>query len=170
MIWLKDTSAFPDTTRYMQAFEYMFVFSKGKPKTVNKICDRLNKWYGQSVHGTNRAKDGSTFRKSNDKKAEVQMYGERFNVWEIPTEKNNTTGHPAVFPSRLVRDHIISWSNEGDVVLDIFLGSGTTAIEAVKLRRHYIGFEISPKYFEIAKQRIHEEESQITIFDVLERK
>lgn len=169
MIWKKDTSSFPDPTRYMQSFEYMFVFSKGKPKTVNKICDRINKWYGTQVHGTSRAKDGSTFRKSNDKKTDVKMYGERFNVWEMPTEKNNTTGHPAVFPSKLVRDHILSWSNEGDVVLDCFLGSGTTAIEAVKSQRHFIGFEISKRYFDIAKERIRLEQSQITIFDMLDK-
>jgi site-specific DNA-methyltransferase (adenine-specific) len=84
----------------------------------------------------------------------VKEYGERFNVWHMPSEKKNKTGHPAVFPEQLVTDHIISWSNENDVVLDPFLGSGTTAIACVKTNRRYIGFELSEKYFEIAKTRI----------------
>lgn len=156
MIWRKDTLLFPDRTRYGNCFEYMFIFSKGRPKTINKIRDRKNKWHGARLHGTSRNVDGSTFRKSNDKKGEVKEYGERFNVWDIPTEKQNRTGHPAVFPKRLAADHIRTWTDEGDVVLDPFVGSGTTACAAVELNRHYIGFEISGQYCEIARKRIAE--------------
>lgn len=154
MIWLKDTFSFPDKTRYAQCFEYMFIFSKGCPKTIHKIKDRMNKWAGSQVHGTSRGKDGQTFRKSNDKKSNVSLYGERFNYWFISPEKNNDTGHPAVYPFELARDHILSWTNEGDVVLDIFLGSGTTADASIQTRRHYIGFEISKEYIKIAEKRI----------------
>lgn len=154
MIWRKDTLNFPDKTRYGQCFEYMFVLSKGKPKTLNKICDRKNKWAGTAIHGTSRGVDGTTFRKANDKKAIVQEYGARFNVWDISTEKANKTGHPAVFPERLAEDHIISWSNEGDTVLDIFTGSGTTPKMALLNNRNYIGFEISAEYAEIANKRV----------------
>lgn len=178
MIWRKDTFTFPDATRYCQCFEYMFVFSKGKPKSVHRIEDRKNKWSGSAVHGTSRNVDGTTFRKSNDKKSNVKEYGVRFNVWDIPTEKNNKTGHPAVFPVALVRDHIISWSDEGDIILDIFMGSGTTGIACVDTNRHYIGFEISPEYCDIARKRIENHirfpngeqevmEGQIDIFDFL---
>ena len=167
MIWRKDTISFPDATRYGQVFEYMFVLSKGKPKTVNKICDRKNLWSGVKVHGTSRNPDGTTFRKSNDKKTNVMEYGERFNVWDMPTEKNNTTGHPAVFPLRLAADHINTWSNQGDIVLDPFLGSGTTALAAIATGRHFIGFEISEKYFKATEERIRQEKSQMTIFDFI---
>lgn len=157
MIWRKDTLNFPDSTRYGNCFEYMFILSKGKPKTINKICDRKNKWSGTALHGTSRKSDGTTFRKANHNKGTVKEYGARFNVWDIPTEKNNKTGHPAVFPIQLVSDQILSWSNVGDVVLDCFIGSGTTAIACIKNKRHFIGFDISQEYCEIAKRRINEQ-------------
>lgn len=137
---------------------------------TSPLKDRINKWYETVVHGTSRNTDGTTFRKSNDKKNNVQQYGARFNVWDLPTEKNNTTWHPAPFPFNLAKDHIKSWSNEGDVVLDIFLGSGTTADACIQTKRHYIGFEISPEYYEIAKQRIKDSKKiakQITFDDII---
>ena len=155
MIWHKDTFSFPDVTRYRQCFEYMFIFSKGKPKTVNLISDRRNKWVGNQIHGTSRAPDGITYRKSNDKKTLVSEFGVRFNVWEQSTEKSNKTGHPAVFPEQLANDHIISWSNEGDTILDPFMGSGTTGKMAVLNNRKFIGIELDDTYFEIAKERIN---------------
>lgn len=156
MIWYKDTFSFPDVTRYRQCFEYMFIFSKCKPKTVNLISDRRNKWAGSKVHGTSRVKDGTTFRKSNDKKSSVSEFGVRFNVWEQITEKSNKTGHPAVFPMQLVTDHILSWSNEGDTILDCFMGSGTTGKMAVLNNRNFIGIELDKGYFDIAEKRINE--------------
>ena len=156
MIWQKDSFSYPEKTRYFQAFEYMFILSRGKPETVHKICDRKNKYAGSVVHGTSRKPDGTTYRKSNDKKSVVSEYGERFNVWNIPTEKFNRTGHPAVFPKQLAKDHILSWSDEEDIVLDPFVGSGTTALAAIETNRHYIGFDISEDYCRIAENRIRE--------------
>ena len=177
MIWLKDCFTYPDPTRYGQAFEYMFIFSKGRPKTINLIKDKANKWAGSKIHGTSRGVDGETFRKPNDNKNNVNYYGARFNDWQIPTEKNNRTGHPAVFPIELARDHIKTWSNEGDIVLDCFMGSGTTALACIDTGRHYIGFEISREYCDIAKKRIDNYkrpqeateqvlDGQISIFDL----
>lgn len=169
MIWYKDTFNFPDVKRYGNAFEYMFIFSKGTPKTINKICDRKNKWSGTKVHGTSRNSDGTTSRKSNDKKTAVKEFSERFNVWNIPSEKKNKSGHPAVFPKKLAFDHILTWSNKGDVVLDPFIGSGTTAIASIEAQRHYIGFEISEEYCQIANRRIlHDADRQISLSDFLE--
>lgn len=168
MIWEKDTCAFPNFTRYYNNFEYMFVFSKGKPKTINLIQDRLNKSSGTFVHGTERQKDGSTNRQSGYGKRKVKNVGVRFNVWRIMAEKSNNSGHPAVFPSSIARDHIISWSNRGDIVLDPFSGSGTTAIEALNNGRDFIGFEISKEYYEKSLQRIKDETAQMSIFDYLE--
>ena len=155
MIWKKDTSSFPERYRYFQSFEYMFVLSKGKPKCFNPIKDRKNKYAGTKIHGTFRNKNGTTESRSDKWKNIVcNEYGSRLNVWEIPSEKHNTTGHPAVFPERLAKDHILSWSDEGDIVLDPFLGSGTTAVACIHTNRHYIGFEISHEYFEISQNRI----------------
>lgn len=168
MIWRKDTCAFPEQTRYYNIFEYMFVLSKGKPKTINLIEDRKNLWNGTKVHGTFRQQDGSLKERSAQWKETVcKDYGVRFNVWDIPTEKNNKTGHPAVFPSKIAKDHIITWSNKGDVVMDIFSGSGTTAIESLNLGRKFIGYEISKEYYDKSIERIKLETAQMNIFDFM---
>lgn len=164
MIWAKETMTFPDNTRYGNAFEYMFVLSKGKPKTFNPIRDKENKWSGTAVHGTSRNPNGEIFRKSNDKKTDVAEFGFRLNWWQQFGVKssNERVGHPAPFPEKLVKDHIISWSNEGDVVFDPFMGSGTTALCARLLGRKYVGFEISQEYVDMANAR----NSQLTLFEV----
>lgn len=159
MIWKKTTSPFPDKMRYYANFEYMFVFSKGRPRVVNLIQDRRNKYAGTPVHGTERRFDGSTIPASavrNKIKRCVKEHGVRFNVWEITEEKQNNTGHPGVFPTRLVADHVLSWSNPGDIVMDPFMGSGTTAVACLNTGRNYIGFELSEEYCEIARKRIAE--------------
>lgn len=160
MIWQKDTSAFPEHVRYNQIFEYMFIFSKGKPKSFNPIKDKKNKWAGNKIHGTIRNANGTT-SKRNGKwiKTSVSEFGMRNNVWNIPTEKNNKTGHPAVFPLQLANDHVISWSNENDIVFDPFMGSGTTGIGALKNNRNFIGVELEKKYFDVAKNRIEQVEN-----------
>ena len=155
MIWKKPT--FTDTgslkVRYGNVFEYMFVFTKGKCKTFNPIKDRRNKYAGTQKHGTVRQIDGSV-KDISSKGKKIAEFGQRFNVWEITPEKNNKTRHPAVFPEQLVHDHIISWSNEGDIVMDIFMGSGTTAKVCKLTNRNYIGFEISNEYCQIAEERL----------------
>ena len=155
MIWKKPT--FTDTgslrVRYGNVFEYMFVFTKGKCKTFNPIKDRKNKYAGSKMHGTVRQIDGSV-KDISSKGKEIAEFGQRFNVWEISPEKNNKTGHPAVFPEQLVNDHIISWSNKGDIVFDPFMGSGTTAKMAELNNRRWIGCELSEEYCEIIKQRL----------------
>lgn len=165
MIWEKESCAFPESTRYYPNFEYMFVWSKGKPKAFNPIEDRQNLWGGTKVHGTFRNADGSLRERSSTWKEVVcKEYGCRFNVWRINTEKQNKTGHPAVFPFDLARDHIISWSNEGDTVLDPFLGSGTTRLAAHDMNRNFIGYEISKEYFDKQEERYQRHISQISLF------
>ena len=154
MIWQK-IYPFQHKNRYISCFEYMFVLSKGKPKTANLICDRKNKWAGAQIHGTERQPNGATKQLSSVQKSKkVKDFGARLNVWDIPAEKNNKSGHPAVFPERIAKDHILTWSNEGDTVLDCFMGSGTTALAAIKTGRRYIGFDVSEEYCEIAKRRL----------------
>lgn len=163
MIWNKGSVSFPDSNRYFPSFEYMFVLSKGAPKTFNPIADRPNIHSGIKLHGTWRQQDGSVTAKT-IRGTNVAEYGWRFNVWDIPPERNNKTGHPAVFPLRLAKDHILSWSNEGDLVFDPFLGSGTTRIAAYDLRRDFIGTEISREYFEKQEKRFAEYTAQTRMF------
>ena len=164
MIYQKDTCPFPETNRYYPMFEYMFVFSKGKPRTVNLIADKPNKRYGEKVaSSTQRQPDGKTVKVSankTDPTRTVKKYGVRGNVWIYSLGFNKSTKdeyafkHPAIFPEQLAQDHILSWSNEGDVVLDPFIGSGTTAKMALLNNRHFIGFELSEEYCKIANERI----------------
>jgi site-specific DNA-methyltransferase (adenine-specific) len=135
----------------------MFIFSKGKPKKINLIKDRKNKWAGCKVHGTSRNINGETFRKSNHNKTKVKDVGVRFNVWELSTEKKNRTTHPAPFPEKLAKDHIISWSKKGDLIFDPFAGSGTTLKMAILNDRNYLGFEISKEYCDLINKRINGE-------------
>ena len=157
MIWKKQT--FTDTgslrVRYGGVFEYMFILCKGKIKTFNPLKDRKNKLPGKKKHGTVRQSDGSLKPISSIGK-KIGEYGQRFNVWEINTEVSNSKRkHPAQFPEQLAEDHIISWSNEGDVVFDPFTGSGTTGKMAKLNNRNFIGIEISEEYLNIAKERIN---------------
>jgi len=155
MIWSKGTSPFQHKNRYISCFEYMFVFSKGKPKTHSLIQDRKNKWAGTQIHGTERQVNGITKPLSNTQKSKhIKEFGSRLNIWEITPVKNNVTTHPAPFPEQLAIDHIITWSNPGDLVLDPFTGSGTTLKTAEMLGRDSIGIEINPEYCGIIRQRL----------------
>ena len=155
MIYLKDQLAFPDFNRYYNAFEYMFIFSKGKPNTFNPIKDRKNKSFGRKITGKQRNADGSLSKRSRAGQTVQSEFGVRWNYWLIYNQKRGIeTQHPAIFPDKLAHDHIISWSNEGDTVLDPFMGSGTTGKQSKLLNRKFIGIEKDNKYFEIAKERI----------------
>ncbi len=155
MIYMKNGISFPDSNRYQQCFEYMFVFSKGgAPKTIHLISDRENINYGRKIHGTDRQKDGSTIRCHGYNKS-VKKFGVRWNIWQYNNTKlNGHINHPAPFPENLVKDHILSWSNEGDIILDPFLGSGTTLKMCYETNRNGIGFEINPKYEIVIKERL----------------
>lgn len=156
MIYQKDACPFPETNRYYPAFEYMFVLSKGKPKTVNLIMDKPNKRYGEKVaSSTQRQPDGKTVKVSankTDPTRTVKKFGVRTNVWQYSPGYNKSTKdkyaykHPAIFPEQLAEDHIISWSNEGDIVLDPMCGSGTTCKMAWLNKRNFIGVDISEEY------------------------
>lgn len=140
--------------RYEQEFEYMFILSKGKPRTFN--CIRVPKVYEEKREKANghRRKDGSfTIKPFSKKKDKVKR-----NIWDYVTSGGSSdrlaSNHPAIFPEKLAEDHIISWSNEGDIVLDPMCGSGTTLKMAKKNNRNYIGIEISEEYCEIARKRV----------------
>ena len=166
MIWNKGTfSSVGDlATRYAPVYEYMYVFVKGKVKTFNPIKDKRNKYAGAKLHGTLRNADGSIKRVTGHNQKQIGEFGQRFNIWEISPEKNNTFNHPAIFPEKLAQDHILSWSNEREIVYDPFMGSGTVAKMCIKTNRNYIGSEISQKYCEIAEKRLKPYKQEIDMF------
>ena len=151
MIYEK-ASRIPTQDRYYNVIEYMFVFSKGKPNALNFIKDHKNKTFGAI-----KKADKCINKGKNEKSGKLIVTGEfsrRSNIWKYGTGSNDKTGHPAVMPEKLANDHIISWSNENDIVYDPFMGSGTTAKMAILNKRNWIGSEISSEYCEIIKKRI----------------
>jgi site-specific DNA-methyltransferase (adenine-specific) len=153
MIWQK-TKPTPQEQhpRYQPSWEYMFILSKGyPPRAFNELRE-------PSVHGGKIAssrghrKEDDSFRHSATKRIVVGNTRRRRNVWSMASI--GVDGHPAPFPDELARDHILSWSNPGDVVLDPFSGSGTTAKMARETGRRFIGIEVNPEYVEISRKRL----------------
>jgi len=166
MIWNKGVFTSPQKTRYPNTFEYMFIFTKGRISVCNQIKDRRNKKIGSSSIHTIRKKNGETKNMYADcRKIKIGAIGVRFNVWEIyPEQSNKKRLHPAPYPEALARDHILSWSNPGDIVFDPMSGSGTTLKMAENTNRRWIGCEISEKYCEIIAKRLEQETSQLKLF------
>ena len=153
MIYQKSTPPLSHN-RYEQNFEYMFIFCKGKPKTFNGIREsreymdkRKNKAFGKNKD------DSIDYGFSSKRETRLKR-----NVWNIFAGGGSSDAmasrHPAIFPEALANDHIISWSNENDLVFDPFMGSGTTGKMALLNNRKFIGIEKDAGYFEIAKQRL----------------
>lgn len=151
-------------TVYQQAFEYMFVLTKGVLTTFNPITvetqsrpttyNKVNKWARESGKWNTKRRVEIT-----------KSYKNHSNIWEYAVGgKRGSDFHPAVFPLQLAVDMIYSYSNEGDKVLDPFMGSGTTAIAAIREKRHFIGFELNKEYFEKTQQRISSERQQLSLF------
>ena len=153
------TGACGSNLAYLQSFEYMFVFSKGRPQAINRIADHPNSCAG-SVRSLGRKNVNGGTKDTN--RRVIPDYSVRSNVWRYGAG-GYSFGHPAKFPDALARDHILSWSNEGDTVLDPFLGSGTTGKMALQLSRRFIGIERDPEYFAIAQRRIAQATQQSTL-------
>jgi len=157
MIWEKKNPIpnDPRQNRYIQATEYMFVFSKNAPKTCNYITEPCLMAGIDAGTGTARKQNGDvrTDRKEKRKGKVVKDLKPLTNVWRY---SNGTIckEHPASFPEQLANDHIVSWSNENELIYDCFMGSGTVAKMSILNKRNYIGSEISKEYCEIAEQRL----------------
>ncbi len=157
VIWNKDTSASPSTAwgSWLSAqnptlrdiHEYILIFSKGAftRKTVG--------------------------RKSTITREEFLELTK--SVWTFPAVSAKKVGHPAPFPEELPRRCIQLYTFAGEVVLDPFIGSGQTAIAAIKTGRHYVGYDINKEYVKLAERRIKEflqTSSASTLFAVREKK
>ena len=150
IIWNKAASSSPSTAwgSWMSAsnpilrdvHEYILVFSKGDYKREIKKSEKDNKQ--------------STITKEN-------FVEWTKSVWTFNAESAKRVGHPAPFPIDLPYRLIQLYSFTTDIVLDPFIGSGTTAIAALKSNRNYVGFEINKKYIELAKKRITPYENMI---------
>lgn len=173
MIYAKNNPVPNARTRYQQSFEYMFVFSKGKPKTTNILTEpRSNKWNDKRCFRKekrfNRDKDGE-FTAKKDFHFDINEEVPRRNIWYYSVGLNGSTkdkeafAHPAIFPEKLAQDHILSWTNEGDLVFDPFMGSGTTGKMAILNNRDFIGIEKVEKYYEISLKRINDAYSGLYI-------
>jgi site-specific DNA-methyltransferase (adenine-specific) len=171
MIYAKNNPMPQQLNRYQPCFEYMFIFSSGKPKTFNPILIEAIK-YGKckpKIYASGQRDSTGNIKKSFNTKHNNNPLKYKHNIWEYNVAYGQISkdkiahNHPAIFPEQLAQDHILSWSNEGDLVLDPFMGSGTTAKMAVSTGRKYIGYELSKEYCDIAEKRIQEHTQQMAI-------
>jgi len=155
MIYKKKNTPFMRTNGYTNCFEFMFVFSKSSPKTFNPLKTKTIR-QGREMLPFNKGADGVNKKILGELKPKKTM----INIWEYAVGLHGTTSdkiafeHPAVFPEKLAEDHILSWTNQGDVVFDPMCGSGTTCKMAIKNNRSYIGCDISKEYIELTKKRL----------------
>ncbi|MCE2436387.1 MAG: site-specific DNA-methyltransferase [Pseudomonadales bacterium] len=155
MIYQKKNTPFMRCNAYTNAYEFMFVLSKGKPRTFNPLKERTVR-NGMEMLVHNKGPDGVNRKALKELKREKT----RTNIWAYAVGMGGTTAdkiafqHPAVFPERLAEDHILSWTNPGDLVFDPMCGSGTTCKMAMLHRRRYIGVDLSEEYIEIARKRL----------------
>ena len=162
MIWEKKSYVPLSHNRYEQCFEFMFVLSKGRPNAFNPIMDKCETAGVPHRRTKSNKEEGSAFRSRdaytvcNEKKIRKNIF-----VYEHP---NSHFDHPAIFPEILAREHIYSWTDEGQTVLDPFMGSGTTAVACIKEKRHFIGFELNKEYYDKACKRIDAAQRQLTLF------
>lgn len=165
MIYKKKNTPFMRSNAYTNCFEFMFVFSKGKPKTFNPIKEPTVR-NGKEMLVCNKRADGINRKVLKELKKEKT----KNNIWEYAVGLGGSSRdriafkHPAVFPEKLAQDHIISWSNKGDLVFDPFVGSGTTCKMAKILGRKFLGCDISSEYISIANQRIKAVKEEVSLF------
>lgn len=146
----------PRTRHYSGVLEIAVVLSKGRPRSVNLLCDKPNRQAGAVYPTFCRSRSGRVDGRAKP----IPRYGVRGVVWRYTVGGPHSTAdlgdyaHPSVMPEAMAEDHIRSWSRPGDVVLDPFLGSGTTAKIALLNDRRYLGYEVHEPYFGIAHRRL----------------
>ena len=162
MIYAKTNPIPQNHNRYEQCFEYMFVLSKGKPKTFNPLR-QPTKNAGKTFNWGNRKTVLDENQCRRHKETDIRICNDskiRNNIFYYSVG-GGKSGHPAVFPYQLAEDHILSWSNEGDIILDPFMGSGTTGVAALNNNRKFIGIEINEEYFNSCTNRLKENRTDV---------
>ena len=157
MIYQKKNTPFMRANSYTNCYEFMFVFSKGKPKTFNPLMTPTVR-NGWEKGVTNKGPDAV------NRKVPIKLKKEKVktNIWSYAVGLGGSTSdrfafeHPAIFPEQLAADHILSWTNRGDIVLDPMCGSGTSCKMAKMHGRNFVGIDISADYIEISKRRLKE--------------
>lgn len=147
------------TKRFRVDHEYILIFFKGDElRCFDKEPLKIPaKHAGAKWHGTQRMTDGSLTKIEEKVQADTKCRG---TIWHYNT--SNTEGdklkmeHPATFPEMLARDLISCFSRKNDTVLDVCVGSGTTAVQAKIMDRHYVGMDISAEYCKIAEERLNQ--------------
>ncbi len=150
---------------YYRDFDYMFVFTKGAPKTANLLSDRKHNRPIRKDAKKNAGRVGDNYDREFHIHHRSQAVGRRGAIWKYNTGQASgyqngdlpvaeLAGHPAIFPQELARDHILSWTNPGDLVIDPIVGSGTTLRAAADLGRRAIGIEINPGYCDLIRRRL----------------
>lgn len=166
MIYRKKNTPFMRSNAYTNCFEFMFVFAKDSVNTFNPLKEKTVRNGFEKVP-YNKGPDAVNKKVLKELKKEKNLT----NIWEYAVGLHGTTSdkiafkHPAVFPEKLAEDHIISWTNEGDIVFDPMCGSGTTCKMAFLNKRNYLGCDISDEYVEIAKERIRMSPKPNTLFE-----
>jgi len=164
MIYAKNSYMPLTHNRYEQQFEYMFILSKGKPKTFNPIMIPSLTAGTKRNRGGSKANETTYAERLREEKTTVNTEKQKPNIWFYDVGKNDKTNHNAPFPEQLANDHILSWSNENDIIYDPFAGSGTTGKMAILNKRKCIMSEISSEYCEIIKKRLEPIINERTLF------
>ena len=150
---------------YYRDFDYMFIFSYGAPRVANLLNDRKHNRPIRKDAKKHAGRVGDNYSKDFHTHHQSQAFGRRGAIWKYNTGQASgyqngdlpvaeLAGHPAIFPQELARDHILSWTNPGDLVIDPMVGSGTTLRAAADLGRRAIGIEINPAYCELIRRRM----------------
>ena len=162
MIWHKSNPMCGNFgKRYTPAHEIMLILSNGAVSTFHGLRA------AKVTHDKPRMKQNSRDRAGNkmpyvfrQAKSDDKL---RDNVWVLPKAHQRdlppTGDHPAVMPVHLAADHVLSWSNSGDVVFDPMAGSGVTLYAAAQNGRRWLGCDISAEYAEVARRRLAEHAS-----------
>ncbi len=155
MIYKKKNTPFMRRNAYTNCYELMIVLSKKGPKVFNPLQTRTVR-NGVEKSVFNKGPDAKNIKR----KVVLKKKKTKINIWTYAVGYGGSTRdkiafqHPAIFPENLARDHILSWTNENDLVFDPMCGSGTTCKMAKLLNRKYIGCDISEDYCTLAKARI----------------
>ena len=154
MIYAKNQYIPLTHNRYEQEFEYMFVFSKGKPKTFNPILIPSKTAGTFRDRSKSKSKEATYAERCREEKTTVKDFKIHGNIFKYDIARNDKNAHTAMFPEKLAEDHILTWSNKGDLIYDPFAGSGTTPKVAEANQRLWVASEISPEYCSIINERI----------------